>query len=378
MKCAFTWKVIVGLVLAALIWEGLAKAEEQFHTLAGVPTEAMSSGELAAVEGKVTNQKFFDFTPRFFDLDSLLDPQRGLLKGTFTPAGEFRLPFSAGGPHLSLKGALNDAFQLTGPFDSQGRLNLNYREALDKGFGELRLSGLPDLLELDSGITSRDHLAQFSGVLDPERGLRLFLKDMSNDSGRLRLSGLLGLVNLDAKGGIGDGEIQPLDLRFDPRAGLSLNVQGAFQPSGELQLSSLPGIMDLTFKGAGDDSGELQLSGLLGSEGRPHFTFQGIPNDGGELQISGLLGLLNLNLRGFGNDNYRFALFDPKGGLTPSLTGGSDELGELRLSSVSGPKRGPGLLHIKGTSKENLPFIGVLRPGGLTLNVLGLSLPGRR
>lgn len=479
MQSTPTWKAITGLVLATSMWAGAAGAGEQFQTLAGIQAEAMSPSALAAVEGRVTNAKFFSFNPRFFGLQSLLGKGGLNLKGTLTPLGELRLPILEGGV-LNFKGALHDKLHLIGPFDPQGRLNLHYREAADKGAVEFHLSSLPELLNLDSIIRTRDHALQLNGVLDPKGGLNLLLEDHSTDSGELRLSGLLGLLNLNLKGGIGDGQIQPVALLLNPKTGLTLNPKGSFNPSAELQLSSLPGLLDLSLnvlplepesgeiklsnlfapqgglnvilKGAAKLSGKLhllsmlgpqgglnldlkgasllgeaglQLTGLFDPKGGPKLTGKVSDTDAGELQLTGLLGLLNLNFKGAGGDAFRLiSVLDPKSGPSLNFKGGSDDaveqlqlsslLGllnlslkgfrkedyqlagslqrgpgldykgtfndgiELDLSGVLGSKGGLNLLNLKGISNEKLPLIGLLDPKGLNLNLLGLSLLGRR
>ncbi|MGH7963111.1 MAG: hypothetical protein ACRERD_14985, partial [Candidatus Binatia bacterium] len=56
MKHAWTLKAMVaGVALAASMGTGMAGAEEQFQTMAGVQAQAMSHSELAAVEGKGPN-----------------------------------------------------------------------------------------------------------------------------------------------------------------------------------------------------------------------------------------------------------------------------------------------------------------------------------
>ncbi|MGH7962308.1 MAG: hypothetical protein ACRERD_10880 [Candidatus Binatia bacterium] len=54
LKRAFTWKATVAsLTLATSMWVGVAGAEEQFQTLAGIQAGTMSHSELADVEGKL-------------------------------------------------------------------------------------------------------------------------------------------------------------------------------------------------------------------------------------------------------------------------------------------------------------------------------------
>lgn len=54
MKRAFILKALAaGIGLAVSLWAGRAIAEEEFGTLAGVEAQAISPGEMAAVEGKL-------------------------------------------------------------------------------------------------------------------------------------------------------------------------------------------------------------------------------------------------------------------------------------------------------------------------------------
>jgi len=79
------WESNSGFVLVVSMWAGTVGAEEQFQTLIGIPTEAMSSTEPAAVEGKIADPKLFHFNQRFFILESLLGKGGLNLRGTLTP-----------------------------------------------------------------------------------------------------------------------------------------------------------------------------------------------------------------------------------------------------------------------------------------------------
>ncbi|MGH7960448.1 MAG: hypothetical protein ACRERD_01325 [Candidatus Binatia bacterium] len=61
MKCTLILKaMIAGVVLTvALMWSERAVAGEEFGILAGVPAQAITHGEMAAVEGKLNNSSTF-------------------------------------------------------------------------------------------------------------------------------------------------------------------------------------------------------------------------------------------------------------------------------------------------------------------------------
>ena len=54
MKHGWTVKALLaGTALAATMWTGTAQAEDQFAALEGIPAEAVSQSDMAAVEGKL-------------------------------------------------------------------------------------------------------------------------------------------------------------------------------------------------------------------------------------------------------------------------------------------------------------------------------------
>jgi hypothetical protein len=95
-----------GVALLVSMWSGAVKADEEFHTVAGIPTETLSHNEMAAVEGK--DAIGFLFTPKaggevFKTVKSrkngpliLIDTQSGTAVGILDPkAGNLSLPPSS-------------------------------------------------------------------------------------------------------------------------------------------------------------------------------------------------------------------------------------------------------------------------------------------
>lgn len=120
MERSYLWKrTAVGIASALALWTGLASAEDQFTTLAQVPTEALSQSEMATIEGKVFTvdllgpQGPLSFTDSgkstgplaTFDLNSLLKPPKGQQLSAFaflTPKDLFLLiPGKNSNPLLS-------------------------------------------------------------------------------------------------------------------------------------------------------------------------------------------------------------------------------------------------------------------------------------